>query len=220
MTPLFKKLNFKDHNPVIILNAPASFDAEMQAMQPFAQMQTHFAAGEKATFVLAFALTQAEVDAIALQMKEKTSGDAVVWIAYPKGSSKRYKCDFNRDTGWEILGKMGFEPVRQVAIDEDWSALRFRRVEFIKEMTRSFAMTEAGKTKVKSAPATVPPMPADLAEALLKAPQSLAFFEQLAPSHRKEYIRWIEEAKKAETRQNRIVKAVEMLAAGKKVSGS
>jgi hypothetical protein len=34
-----------------------------------------------------------------------------------------------------------------VAIDEDWSALRFRKVAFIKTMTRSFAMTEEGKEK-------------------------------------------------------------------------
>ena len=87
-------------------------------------------------------------------------------------------------------------------------------------MTRSFAMTEAGKAKVKSAPAPVPTIPTDFAEALRKAPQSLAFFEQLAPTHRKEYIRWIEEAKKPETRQNRIAKAVGMLTEGKKTSGS
>ena len=34
------------------------------------------------------------------------------------------------------MGKAGFEGVRMVAIDEDWSAVRFRRVEFIKTMTR------------------------------------------------------------------------------------
>ena len=34
------------------------------------------------------------------------------------------------------MGDAGFEPVRMVAIDEDWSALRFRRVEFIKTMNR------------------------------------------------------------------------------------
>ena len=81
-------------------------------------------------------------------------------------------------------------------------------------------MTEAGKAKVKSAPSPVPTIPTDFAEALRKAPQSLAFFEQIAPTHRKEYIRWIEEAKKPETRQNRIAKAVGMLTEGKKTSGS
>jgi len=60
----------------------------------------------------------------------------VVWFAYPKGSSKRYKSEIDRDHGWKILGREGFEPVRMVAIDEDWSAKRFRRVEFLKNMTR------------------------------------------------------------------------------------
>lgn len=213
MTPLFKKLNFKNHDAAVILDAPGTFNAEIQAMRAFARVETR--PGD-ADFVLAFALTQAEVDALAAVFSEKTSGDAVLWIAYPKSSSKRYKCDFNRDTGWELLGKLGFEPVRQVAIDEDWSALRFRRVEFIKEMTRSFAMTEAGRAK--AAPASVPEITADLAGALRKASAALAFFEQLAPSHRKEYIRWIEEAKKPETRQRRMEKAVEMLGMGKKRS--
>lgn len=147
MTSLFKKLNFKDQDSIVILNAPETFNAEMQAMQAFTRVDTRLGDNRATDFILAFALTQAEVDAVAAEFSEKTKGDAVLWIAYPKGSSKRYKCDFNRDTGWAVLGRLGFEPVRQVAIDEDWSALRFRRVEFIKEMTRSFAMTEAGKAK-------------------------------------------------------------------------
>jgi hypothetical protein len=57
-------------------------------------------------------------------------------MAYPKGSSKKYKASINRDSGWESLGQHGFEGVRQVALDENWSALRFRKVEFIKVMTR------------------------------------------------------------------------------------
>ena len=64
-------------------------------------------------------------------------------------TSKRFKCDFSRDTDWAVLGERSFEPLRLVAIDEDWSALRFRRVEFIKTTTRSFAMTKAAKEKVE-----------------------------------------------------------------------
>ena len=42
-----------------------------------------------------------------------------------------------------------FEPVRMVAIDEDWSAVRFRRAEFIKTMTRAkeHRMTAQGKAR-------------------------------------------------------------------------
>jgi hypothetical protein len=62
--------------------------------------------------------------------------DAVLWIAYPKGTSKKYRCEFNRDSGWTLLAAAGFEGVRMIAIDDDWSAIRFRRAEFVKSMSR------------------------------------------------------------------------------------
>jgi hypothetical protein len=98
-------------------------------------------------FYLGFARTLEEVCKHAQAVTAITATDPAVWIAYPKASSKTYTCDFNRDTGWAELGALGYEPVRQVAINSDWSALRFRKVEYIKTMTRSFAMTELGKQK-------------------------------------------------------------------------
>jgi len=83
-------------------------------------------------FGLAFALTRAELDKASQAFASKAEGDAVLWFAYPKGSSKKYQCEFNRDSGWDVIRNAGFDSVRMVAIDEDWSALRFRRVEFIK----------------------------------------------------------------------------------------
>ena len=73
-------------------------------------------------------------------------------MAYPKSTSKKYKCEFNRDSGWPVLGAAGFEPVRMVAIDEDWSALRFRRVEHIKKMARNpeGAISTVGKRKASA----------------------------------------------------------------------
>ncbi|MGO9795170.1 MAG: YdeI/OmpD-associated family protein [Terracidiphilus sp.] len=56
-------------------------------------------------------------------------------------------------------------------------------------------------------------------KALLKKEGLLAGFEKLSYTHRKEYVRWIEEAKKEETRQNRMVKAVAMLTKGVKTPG-
>jgi uncharacterized protein YdeI (YjbR/CyaY-like superfamily) len=48
-------------------------------------------------------------------------------------------------------------------------------------------------------------------KALLKKEGLLAGFEKLSYTHRKEYVKWIEDAKKEETRQNRMAKAVAML---------
>ena len=49
----------------------------------------------------------AESAAAADAILPKAQGDAVVWFAYPKGTSKRYKCEFNRDTGWAPMGAAG-----------------------------------------------------------------------------------------------------------------
>ena len=54
---------------------------------------------------------------------------------------------------------------------------------------------------------------------LLKKEGLLPFFEKLSFTHRKEYCRWITEAKKEETRLNRLAKAVEMLKKGVKTPG-
>lgn len=136
VSAVFKKLNLKDQSMIVVIDAPASFEPELATLEGIVVQRTLDAVGELA-FSLAFVTRQEQIDALADQIAAKARGDAVVWFAYPKGSSKRYRCDFNRDRGWDALGAAGFEPVRQVAIDEDWSALRFRRVEYIKTMTRT-----------------------------------------------------------------------------------
>jgi hypothetical protein len=148
MTPLFTKLNLKQQTEILILNAPDSLETELDALEGVT-IERDLEDVEEIQFCLAFVTQQEEVNQIAREIAAKLQGDAVVWFAYPKGSSKNYRCDFNRDTGWGILGELGLEGVRQVAIDADWSALRFRRVEFIKTMSRDQkrAMTAEGKAK-------------------------------------------------------------------------
>jgi hypothetical protein len=118
-------------------------------MEAFATIRTSLTGAKQVNFILTFVKTQRQIDSMATKLPQVLENDAVLWFAYPKGTSKKYNCDFNRDTGWNAFGTLGFEPVRMVAIDEDWSALRLRRVEHIKTMTRSFALSEAGKKKVE-----------------------------------------------------------------------
>jgi hypothetical protein len=148
MTPLFTKLNLKSQTEILVLNPPDSFEAELAALEGVT-IQRDLEAVAAIQFALAFVTQQEQVNQIATALVPKLQGDAVVWFAYPKGSSKKYRCDFNRDTGWAVLGELGLEGVRQVAIDADWSALRFRRVDFIKTMSRDQqrAMTTEGKAK-------------------------------------------------------------------------
>ena len=149
MASVFEKLNLKDQQEILVVNAPSSFEPELSRL---AGVKVHrsAAAAREISFCLAFVTKQREVDALARVVAAKAKGDAIVWFAYPKGTSKKYKCEFNRDSGWASLGAAGFEGVRLVAIDEDWSALRFRRAEFIKSMSRDpkRAMSSGGKKKV------------------------------------------------------------------------
>ena len=150
MPTVFEKLQLKDQKDIVVLNAPKSFEPELSRLKG---VTVHRAAKglKEIPFALAFVMTQEEVEAAALALTPLAKGDAVVWLAYPKVSSKQYKSTINRDSGWQSLGAAGFEGVRMIAIDEDWSAVRFRRAEFIKSMKRAEerAMSKAGKAKAR-----------------------------------------------------------------------
>jgi hypothetical protein len=131
MASIFQKLNLKSQLEILVVGSPASFEKELAQLEGIAvardpkKMKT-------VCFALLFATKQAEIDAFSKVFAGKAEGDAVLWFAYPKQTSKRYKCEFNRDSGWKVIRSLGFDSVRMVAIDEDWSALRFRRAEYIK----------------------------------------------------------------------------------------
>jgi Bacteriocin-protection, YdeI or OmpD-Associated/Domain of unknown function (DUF1905) len=59
-------------------------------------------------------------------------------------------------------------------------------------------------------------VPADLADALAHEETAQQFFDGLSYSHRKEWVRWINEAKKPETRRTRIAKTLAALCTGKR----
>jgi hypothetical protein len=130
-TPLFNKLNLGAHDEIVVLGAPDSFETELNRLKGIKILRDP-KKPNAVKFGLAFATTQAQLDRVSSIFAAAAAGDAVIWFAYPKGASKRYTCEFNRDTGWDVIRGAGFESVRQVAIDEDWSALRFRRQEYVK----------------------------------------------------------------------------------------
>jgi hypothetical protein len=148
MQTIFQKLNMKDEKEIVVLNAPQSFEVALETLSGVRVIR-NLAEVEKAHFALAFSITQPELDTAATEITAKAAQDIKLWFAYPKQSSKKYRCEFNRDTGWDKLGQAGYEPVRQVAIDEDWSAVRFRQVAYIKTMIRQEKdmLSAAGKQR-------------------------------------------------------------------------
>lgn len=80
---------------------------------------------------------------------------------------------------------------------------------------RVLAKGTAQKTGAARKPKFEIPMPDDFAAALEKVPAAREAFDKFAPSHRRDYLEWITEAKTQATREKRMAQAVEWIAEGK-----
>lgn len=149
MEALLKKLNLTSQRQGLLMNLPVELTALADAFPARIAVSTQPEATDRADFVMAFVQQLTQVEQLSAWVATHTEGDAVVWLVYPKQSAKNYRCDFNRDTGWASMGEAGFEPVRMVAVNSDWSALRFRRASFIKKMARDpeSALSEEGRSR-------------------------------------------------------------------------
>ena len=76
----------------------------------------------KATVALAFADDAASIRDLLSAHGDQLQKATTIWVAYPKGN----RADINRDSLWPILAEHGLRPIGQVAVDDVWSALRFR----------------------------------------------------------------------------------------------
>jgi hypothetical protein len=111
---LAKKLNIKDGMAMLVVGKPEGVDLGDVPVAESADAQG----------VLVFARALADVDAKCDPAVEAAREDRLAWIAYPKAG--QLSTDLNRDILWQHLQTRGIQGVRQVAIDDVWSALRFR----------------------------------------------------------------------------------------------
>ena len=122
----------------MVLNSPHSFEDELRQLKGV-KILRETQGLSSVDFAIAFVTQRKEVDRAARKLIKKAAVDAILWFAYPKGTSRTIKSEINRDTGWDVLRSAGFDTVRLVAIDADWSALRFRRNEHIGGARRHLA---------------------------------------------------------------------------------
>jgi len=147
MTDLIKKLNYKAHQCIGIFDAPAEFAPHIRDFELLGKVYQTPEEGKRLDFALVFVQSEEAIDRFCRELAPKLAEDAPFWFAYPKKSSKKYKADIHRDRGWNTLGEFGFEGVRLVAVDDDWSALRFRKVEKIRNLSRNPSWQLSGKGK-------------------------------------------------------------------------
>jgi hypothetical protein len=114
---LAAKLQIKPGIQVALVAAPAD-GPDLTSIGPPA------ADPAEAGAVIAFVLTAAELTGVASPAVAAARDDRLAWIAYPKAG--QLGTDINRDSLARAVAGLGVRPVRQVSLDDVWSALRFR----------------------------------------------------------------------------------------------
>lgn len=120
---LAKKLLIKPGHRVLVRNAPAGYLEKLEPLSDGVQLLT--TVDGSFDVVLQFIHHKADVDSQALESAQAACEGGVVWMAYPK-RSKTVQTDINRDAGWDVLWQAGWVGISIIAIDDAWSALRFR----------------------------------------------------------------------------------------------
>ena len=137
MDNLLSKLNYKENPRICILNGESEFKDRVLKAKTGIIIDDDIEPKYLYGFVLVFVKTVTEIIDASPKVIHNLTEDGVLWIIYPKKSSRNFSSEVSRDYGWDSLLKCGFGPVRQISVDSDWSALRFRNVKFIKSRKRS-----------------------------------------------------------------------------------
>ncbi|MFD2514170.1 YdeI/OmpD-associated family protein [Pontibacter locisalis] len=204
MTAIGKKLQLKNGQSLLLVNAPEWFGQSLVAEGHNVTVADEAPSMGAYDAVQLFVRSKEELVHFAPEAIALLKPGAMLWIAYPKKSSG-IKSDLTRDEGWKPVAELGFAGVRQIAIDEAWSSLRFKQTSERKEASM-FGIDIPGidrKTKTVI-------LPEDMTKALKQA-NLVEEFNKLAFTHRKEYVVAVLEAKRPETRSRRIQQAVDYL---------
>ncbi|MBI2908153.1 MAG: hypothetical protein HYX92_10940 [Chloroflexi bacterium] len=119
-----KKLLIKPGQRVLVLNGPKGY--------ALGELPEGVVLSDKPQGVFdqvhAFCRDSAEFQKLAPQAVAALAPKGILWMSYPKGSSKM-TTDLNRDILWKLAGEKGLTGVSLVSIDDRWSAMRFKPAE-------------------------------------------------------------------------------------------
>jgi predicted transport protein len=121
--PLVKKLRIQPGQRIAILNAPQGYRASLGELPEGVTVSEQ--ANGRFDLVHLFVSSSAELAQLGPAAMNAVKPDGLLWISYPKTTSG-IKTDLTRDAGWKIVEEAGWRGIAQVAIDQTWSATRFR----------------------------------------------------------------------------------------------
>ncbi len=209
---LLEKLQLSDEKNLLLQGLPLAIEKQFIKLF-FSKNVTPLLKIRKIDFALIFAFSQKQLQEILSDVIPALHNEAKFWVAYPKASSK-IASDLSRDCSWDFIADYGFETVRIIAVDNLWSAVRFKKPDEVAKKSASFSSVNPAPG-IDYANRTIK-VPKDLQKLLDKNKTAAVFFESLAFSHKREYVEWIVSAKREETKTRRLETTMEKLIAQKK----
>jgi len=214
ISPLAKKLQIKPGKHWLLFNAPTNY---LTLLEPLPEGATvSYEAKGSFDGAQLFVKNSAELIESLKIVVRTLKPDTVFWIIYPKKNSG-IETDLAMMGNWTAPADHRLEPVASAAVDETWTALRFRPIGQAKASNvgaDEIRQNEYGKWI--DVDKKIITLREDIKQALEQNPQALANYEKLSWSNRKEYVLWILTAKQEKTREERLAKMVEKLKVGKK----
>ncbi len=118
-----QKLMIKEGRTVLLVNQPPNYVAMLGELPSNVIVLTEPTAN--ADIIQLFVSSRAELEAQLLNMKAMLNANGMLWVTYPKGTSK-IKTDINRDSIYAYALTLGLEGVAIISVDDTWSALRLK----------------------------------------------------------------------------------------------
>ncbi len=209
---VLEKIQLKDEKNILVQGLPSSIEKQFIKLS-FAKSVTPLLRSRKIDFALVFAISKIQLNDILKDVLPAMHEEAKLWVAYPKLTSKIVS-DLCRDCNWEMITDLGFESVRLITLDSTWTAIRFKKLEQIKQNKTSFSTTNPArginyKTRTVS-------IPDEMKSVFKKNKDAGVFFDSLSFTNKREYVEWVVEPKRMETRTKRLESVLEKLSTGKK----
>ncbi len=203
---------------LLIQGLPSSIEKHFAKLS-YSKNVTPLLMRKKIDFVLLFVINNGQLCGILKDVLPALHDNSTLWIAFPKATSKIVS-DLNRHCTWSSLTDNGFKGAVEFEIDHVWMALQFKKecvAALINEDSGSVIDSEEGmKNTGRTFEKKLSVLPAELSTLFLKHKQAKEFFASLPSINQKEYVTWIQGAKKVETKQRRLEETLEKLLAGKK----
>lgn len=213
---LFERLQFDNEKNILIQGLPSSIEKQFVKLS-FSKNVTPLLKNKKIDFALLFAINHQQLCGILKDVFPALHAESKLWIAYPKSSSKIVS-DLNRVDCWQILNQNEYENAGETVLDNVWSAVNFRKTNQKPETIAPLEQTPiATKTpRAKGFDKKLSIIPAELDALFVNHKQAKEFFSSLPSANQKEFVTWIEGAKRSDTKQKRLASTLEKLLAGKK----